>query len=110
MTARVARRRSPRPLVRPPGVPARAPLHPGQFLQKHYLGPLGMTQTETSRLLGISRRRLNEILMGKRSMTPDTAIRCALAFRVDVAFWLSLQTAWDSFQAWKAMTVPVSPR
>ena len=42
-------RDSRRPLMRPPGVPARAPLHPGQFLQKHYLGPLGMTQTETSK-------------------------------------------------------------
>lgn len=99
-----------RPLVRPLGVPARAPLHPGQFLQKHYLGPLGMTQTETSKLLGVSRRRLNEILMGKRSMTPDTAIRCSLAFRVDAAFWLSLQTTWDIFQAWKAMSSAVSSR
>ena len=103
-------RSSRRPLMRPPGVPARAPLHPGQFLQKHYLGPLGMTQTETSKLLGISRRRLNEILMGKRSMTPDTAIRCSLAFRVDVAFWLSLQTTWDIFQAWKTMSASASSR
>lgn len=99
----MARRRTRRPVARPRGVPARVPPHPGRFLQKHYLGPLHLTQTETARLLGISRRRLNEILQGKRSMTPDTAIRCALAFRADVSFWLSMQTAWDSFQAWKAM-------
>lgn len=97
-------------LVRPRGVPARAPLHPGRFLQKHYLGPLGMTQTDTARLLGMSRRRLNEILQGKRGITPDTAIRCALAFRADVSFWLALQTAWDSFHAWKQVRAASLPR
>lgn len=97
------RRRTRRPVFRPRGVPARVPPHPGRFLQKHYLAPMRINQTETARVLGISRRRLNEILQGKRSMTPDTAIRCALAFRADVSFWLSMQTAWDSFQAWKSM-------
>jgi addiction module HigA family antidote len=101
--SQTARRRTRRPVFRPQGVPARVPPHPGRFLQKHYLGPLRLNQTETARVLGISRRRLNEILQGKRSMTPDTAIRCALAFRADVSFWLSMQTAWDSFQAWKSM-------
>lgn len=101
--SQILRRARPRPLSRPRGVPARAPLHPGRFLQKHYLDPLGMTQTDTARMLGISRRRLNEILQGKRGMTPDTAIRCALVFRADVSFWLALQTAWDSFQVWKSL-------
>ncbi|WP_439673004.1 HigA family addiction module antidote protein (plasmid) [Cupriavidus necator] len=91
------------PLFRPCGVPARTPQHPGYFLQKHYLGPLCMTQVETAAILGISRRRLNEHLRGKRGMTADTAIRCALAFGPDVSFWLALQTAWESFQVWKAM-------
>lgn len=104
------RRRPRRPVFRPQGVPARAPLHPGLFLQKHYLAPMGINQTEMARVLGISRRRLNEILQGKRSMTPDTAIRCALAFRADVSFWLSMQTAWDSFQTWKSMRAAVTFR
>lgn len=98
-----ARRRTRRPVFRPRGVPARVPLHPGLFLQKNYLAPMGINQTEMARALGISRRRLNEILQGKRSMTPDTAIRCALAFHADVSFWLSMQTAWDSFQTWKLL-------
>lgn len=106
--AMLVRRARQQPLARPRGVPARAPLHPGRFLQKHYLAPLGMNQTETAGLLGISRRRLNEILQGKRSMTPDTAIRCALAFRADVAFWLALQTAWDSFHAWQRLRAAAS--
>lgn len=105
-----ARRRTRRPVARPQGIPARVPPHPGRFLQKHYLAPMRMNQTETARLLGISRRRLNEILQGKRSMTPDTAIRCALAFHADVSFWLSMQTAWDSFQAWKSMQGIRAPR
>jgi addiction module HigA family antidote len=109
VTAAPPRRPRSEPLARPRGVPARAPLHPGRFLQKHYLGPLGISQTRSASLLGISRRRLNEILQGKRSMTPDTAIRCALAFRADVAFWLALQTAWDSFHAWKRLRAAPAP-
>lgn len=91
------------PLLWPRGVPARAPQYPGHFLQKHYLGPLCISQVEAAFLLGISRRRLNEILRGKRGMTADTAIRCAFAFGHDVSFWLALQTAWESFQVWKDM-------
>lgn len=86
-----------------PGVPPRAPLHPGCFLNRHYLTPLGLSQSDAARLLGISRRRLHELVQGQRSMTPDTAIRCALTFHSDASFWLNLQAAWDSFHAWKQL-------
>jgi antitoxin HigA-1 len=82
-------------------VPLRAPTHPGRFLQKYFLTPLGLTQTEAARRLGISRRRLNEVIQGHRSLTPDTAIRFALLFGGDTAFWLQLQSAHDCFHAWK---------
>ena len=85
----------------PPGVPQRRPSHPGRFLNRHYLAPLGLSQSEAARLLGVSRRRLHELVQGQRDMTPDTAIRCALVFRSDAHFWLALQAAWDGFHAWK---------
>ncbi len=91
------------PISPPSGVRRRAPLHPGRFLQRHYLQPLELTQTEAARRLGISRRRLNELIQGHRGMTPDTAIRCALAFGWPVTGWLALQSDWDSFQAWKSL-------
>ena len=93
----------------PAGVPRRAPLHPGRFLERHYLKPLGITQTDTARRLGISRQRLNELIQGRRSMTPDTAIRCALAFGLPVSKWLALQAEWDSFHAWKALRHELAP-
>ena len=93
-----------RPLAhKPAGVPSRAPWHPGLFLRRNFLAPMGLSQTDAARVLGISRRRLHEIVQGQRSMTPDTAIRCALAFGTDAAFWLALQAAWDNFHAYKIL-------
>ena len=62
-----------------------------------------MTQTEAARRLGVSRRRINELVQAKRAMSPDTAIRCALAFGLPAGEWLALQAEWDGFQAWKAL-------
>src|SRR3990167_751720 len=80
------------PWRQPVGVPHRVPVHPGRFLDRQFLKPLGLTQGQAARLLGVSRRRL----------TPDTALRCAMAFGLDAGFWMALQSRWDSFQAWKA--------
>ena len=99
-----ARQTFPRDLRLPPaGVPVRLPLHPGRFLQRHYLEPLALTQTDAASRLGMSRRRLHEIVHGQRGVSPDTALRCALVFGSDVSFWLALQSAWDSFHAWKQL-------
>jgi addiction module HigA family antidote len=87
----------------PIGVPTRQPAHPGRFLARHYLGPLAISQSRAARLLGVSRRRMHELTQGQRAMSPDTAIRCALAFGVRADFWLSLQSNWDCFQAWRAL-------
>lgn len=87
----------------PAGVPLRSPQHPGRFLEKNFLQPLSLSQTDAARLLGVSRRRLNEIVQGHRSITPDTAIRCAMVFGTDTLFWLALQSRWDSFHAWKSL-------
>lgn len=94
---------TPAPLTAPAGVPRRTPLHPGRFLERHYLAPLAMTQTDAARRLGISRRRVNELVQGHRGMTADTAIRCALAFGLPATEWLALQAEWDSYQTWKSL-------
>jgi addiction module HigA family antidote len=91
------------PVPIPAGVPRRAPVHPGRFLERHYLEPLSLTQTETARRLGVSRRRVNELVQGRRAMTPDTAIRCAQVFGLPAADWLALQSEWDSYAAWKQL-------
>lgn len=79
--------------------PARPPVHPGRLLQKLVLSPLRLNQSEAARRLGISRRRLHEVVNGRRRMTPDTAVRCAAHFGGDAEFWLSLQSAFDGFIA-----------
>lgn len=85
----------------PKGVPSRAPVHPGRLLARTCLAPLALSQSEAARALGLSRRRLHELVHGQRTMTPDTALRCAHVFGIDAAFWLTQQAAWDSFHAWK---------
>ena len=89
--------------IPPRGVPVRAPLHPGRLLARTCLAPLSLNQSEAARLLGLSRRRLHELVHGQRTMTPDTAIRCAALFGIDAGFWLTRQAAWDSHQAWRRL-------
>jgi len=89
--------------MQPVGVPIRLPVHPGRFLDRHYLRPMALSQTRTAQLLGVSRRRVNELTQGQRAMSSDTAIRCAAAFGVRADFWLALQANWDNFHAWRAL-------
>ena len=77
------------------GVAARRPPNPGQFLDTRFLKPLEITQTELAAALGVSRRRVNELINGRRAITPDTAVRLAMYFGNDAAFWMHLQVAWD---------------
>lgn len=90
----------------PAGVPTRTPTHPGQFLQKNYLQPMAISQTRAAQMLGVSRRRVNELVQGHRAMSADTAIRCAVAFGMGTDFWLTMQANWDSFHAWRALRQP----
>lgn len=82
----------------PAPLPA-APVHPGQFLERRFLEPRGITQQALARALGVSRRRVNELIRGHRSITPDTALRLAAFFRTDPLLWLYLQAAWDAHEA-----------
>ncbi len=85
----------------PPGLalPARTPPHPGQFLETRFMKPLAISQTELAEALGVSRRRVNELIRGRRAITPDTALRLAMYFGNDATFWMHLQVAWDMHAA-----------
>jgi antitoxin HigA-1 len=83
-----------------PRIPThRPPTHPGEMLQEEFLAPLGMTQKELARRIGVSYPRVNELVHGKRGVTPDTALRLARLFNTTPEFWLNGQLAWDLYQA-----------
>lgn len=68
------------------------PRHPGEILKSDYLDPLGITQQDLADHLGITRVRINEVVLGKRAITHDTAIRLARFFDTTVEYWLGMQT------------------
>jgi addiction module HigA family antidote len=92
------------------GVPARRPPHPGQFLETRFMRPLGISQTELAEALGVSRRRVNELINGKRAITPDTAVRLAMFFGNEAAFWMHLQVAWDMHSAVREVRAAIARR
>lgn len=73
----------------------RKPFTPGEILQEEFMDPLGLTQEDLAKRLGISRRRINEIIRGHREITPDTALRLSKAFRVSPELWLNLQQRYN---------------
>jgi antitoxin HigA-1 len=73
----------------------RIPTHPGEVLLEDFLVPLGISQVALARHLDIPVQRVNEIVRGKRGVTPDTAWRLAQAFGTTPEFWMNLQMAYD---------------
>lgn len=69
--------------------------HPGQILLKEYLEPLGITQVKLADHLGIPIQRINEIIKGKRGISPDTAWLLSQAFSTSPEYWLNLQAMHD---------------
>ncbi|MFM6939952.1 MAG: HigA family addiction module antitoxin [Rhodoluna sp.] len=74
---------------------AHDPIHPGEILLEEFLKPFGVSQYELAKVIGVSPRRINEIVHGTRAITPDTALRLARAFDVSDRFWLNLQNRYD---------------
>lgn len=74
---------------------AHDPIHPGEILLEEFLIPLGVSQYRLAHTIGVPPRRINEIVHGKRSITPDTALRLARAFGTSDRFWMNLQTRHD---------------
>ena len=90
----------------------RRPTPPGEILRYEFLEPLGLSQKQLAEALGITRVRLNEILRGKRAITPDTAFRLARLFGTTPEFWIGLQadvSLWDTLQVHGAEYEKIKP-
>ena len=79
----------------------REPTHPGEMLLEEFLKPMGMTQRELSNAIKVPYQRINEIVNGKRGITPSTALRLAKFFGTSEDFWLNLQLRWDLYRTMK---------
>lgn len=76
-------------------------IHPGEVLLEEFLIPLDISQNRLARAMGVSPRRINEIVQGQRAITADTALRLARALGTSEQFWMGLQTDFDLEEARK---------
>ena len=77
----------------------RPPTHPGEMLLEEFLTPMNLTQRELAEALHVPYQRINEIINGKRGVTPATALRLARFFGMSAGFWMNLQLRWDLYHA-----------
>jgi len=71
------------------------PIHPGEVLFEEFLKPMGISQNRLAISIGVPARRINEIVLGKRGITADTALRLAKFFGMSAQFWTGLQSQYD---------------
>ena len=71
------------------------PIHPGEILLEEFLAPMGISQNRLALDIGVPARRINEIVLGKRRVTADTALRLGKYFGMSPQFWLGLQMDYD---------------
>ena len=71
------------------------PFHPGEILLTEFLEPLGISQYRLAKDIGVSPRRINEIVHGRRAITADTALRLGRFLNMEAQFWLYLQSHYD---------------
>jgi addiction module HigA family antidote len=74
-------------------------IHPGEVLLEEFLTPMGISQNALARSIGVPPRRINEIVLGKRAITADTALRLAHYFGTTEQFWMTLQASFDLEEA-----------
>ncbi|NJN93967.1 MAG: HigA family addiction module antidote protein [Anaerolineales bacterium] len=74
---------------------ALTPIHPGEILMEEFLKPMSLSQNRLALDIGVPARRINEIVLGKRSITADTALRLGRYFGMSPQFWLGLQMDYD---------------
>lgn len=72
-----------------------APIHPGEILLTEFLEPMGISQYRLAKDIGVTARRVNEIVLGRRAITADTALRLGRYFNMEAQFWLNLQSHYD---------------
>ena len=78
-------------------------IHPGEVLMEEFLIPMDLSQNALARAISVPPRRINEIVLGKRSITADTALRLAKTFGTSEGFWLGLQSDYDLEEARKVI-------
>ena len=78
-------------------------IHPGEILREEFLTPLNLSQNRVARDINVPPRRINEIVLGKRAVTADTALRLARYFGTSERFWLGLQADYDLEEARRAL-------
>jgi addiction module HigA family antidote len=71
------------------------PIHPGEILMEEFLKPMGISQYRLAKDISVPARRINEIVQGKRSITPDTALRLSRYFGLSERFWINLQARYN---------------
>jgi len=76
----------------------RAPTHPGEMLLQEFLIPMKITQRELADAIHVPYQRVNELINGKRGITPSTALRFAKFFNMSADFWINLQNRWDLYK------------
>ena len=77
----------------------RRPSHPGEILNEEFLGPMNISQTKLAKHLGWSHAKVNEIVNGKRGLSPEASLSLSDAFKTSPEFWLNLQRNYDLFKA-----------
>lgn len=82
----------------------RAPTHPGEMLSEEFLKPIGLTQRDLADAIHVPYQRINEIINGRRGITPSTALRFSKFFGVSADFWMNLQLRWDLYFAKESET------
>jgi addiction module HigA family antidote len=80
----------------------RVPTHPGEMLRAEFLIPMGITQRELAQAIHVPYQRVNELVNGRRGMTPGIALRLARFFGTSVDFWINSQQRWDLYHAQQA--------
>ena len=81
----------------------RKPSHPGEILLLEFLEPLGMSQIELSKRMGVPVQRVNTLIRGRRDMTAETAILLSRVLKTSSEFWMNLQVAFDLYNAKRSM-------
>jgi antitoxin HigA-1 len=71
------------------------PIHPGEILVTEFLEPIGISQYRLAKDIGVTPRRINEIVHGRRAISADTALRLSHFFGMEAQFWLNLQSRYD---------------
>lgn len=90
----------------------RTPTHPGEMLLEEFLNPMNLSQRELSEAIHVPYQRVNEIVNGRRGMTPSTALRLSKFFGMSAGFWMNLQLRWDLYfaqQAEESMLKTIQP-